>query len=177
MSVPAGVDDGTDTGIVTVREAPLASAAASVQVIVDVPEQPAGSVPTTTPDGGAYVNVIGPAASEGPLSVAVSVTVPDVPAAIEGEVTAKARSATRAPAVTVVGVTVLSAGAGSAEPVDTEAEPPVSAPGAVDDGIDTGIVTVRVAPLASVAAEVQVIVDVPEQPAGSVPTTTPEGGV
>ena len=122
--------------------------------------------------------VSGPAASLGPLSVTVSVTVPDVPGVIVGDVIASATSALRAPAVTVVGDTVLFAVLGSVEALDVVAEPPVSAPGAVDGASDTGIATLVVAPATRPAAIVQVIVpEVSVQPDGSVPTVTPEGGV
>ena len=93
-----------------------------------------------------------------------------------GDVTVVTTSALRAPAVTVVGVTVLFADAGSAEGEASVAEPPVSAPGAWVDASETGIVTVVVAPLTRPAGRVQVTV--PEesvQPDGGVPTVTPEG--
>ena len=178
VSAPGAVDAASEIGIATLVVAPLASGPAIVQVTVPlVKVQPDGNVPTVTPDGAVYVKAVGPTASDGPVFVALNVTVPEVPGVIVGAVTAMATSADRAPAVTVVGATELLAMVGSLVGVVTDAEPPVSAPGAADDGIETGMVTVREAPLASVAANVQVIVEVPEQPAGSVPTTTPDGGV
>ena len=124
------------------------------------------------------MNVTGPTASDGPLFVAVRVTVPEVPGVIVGEVMARATSALRAPAVTVVGETVLFAVLGSVEALEVVAEPPVIAPGAVDAVSDTGIATLVDAPLVRPAAVVQVIVpEVSVQPDGSVPTVTPEGGV
>ena len=124
------------------------------------------------------MNVVGPAASDGPAFVALSVTVPDVPGVIVGLETARATSAERGPAVTVVGVTVLLAVARSVDAVATEAEPPVSAPGAVDAASETGIATLVVAPLASGPATLQVTVPLARvQPDGNVPTVTPDGGV
>ena len=70
----------------------------------------------------------GPVASDGPRFVAVSVTVPVVPGVIVGVVTARARSATGAATTMLVGVTVLSAGDGSAEADVTDTGPPVSVP-------------------------------------------------
>ena len=124
------------------------------------------------------MKVVGPAASEGPLFVAVNVTEPEVPGVIVGDDTARATSALRAPAVTVVVATVLFASAGSVEAVATEAYPPLSAPGAVEAASATGIDTVLEPPTASVPATVQVTVPADTvQPAGNVPRVTPAGGV
>ena len=121
---------------------------------------------------------MGPTPSDGPLSVAVSTTLPEAPGVIVGDVIASATSALRAPAVTVVGDTVLFAVFGSDEALDVVAEPPVIPPGAVDAASDTGIATLVVAPLARPAAIVQVTVPEPSvQPDGNVPTVTPDGGV
>ena len=121
--------------------------------------------------------MVGPAASDDPPFVAVSVTVPDVPGVIVGDVIAMATSAERAPAVTVVEDTELFAGTGSVVVVDTDAEPPVIAPGAVEAPSDTGIDTLVDAPFASEKATVQVTVpEASEQPDGSVPSVTPLGG-
>ena len=112
------------------------------------------------------------------MFVALSVTLPDVPGVMVGLETAMATSAERGPAVTVVGVSELLAMAGSVEAVATEAEPPVSAPGAVDAASDTGIAMLVVAPLASVPATVHVTMpEASVQPDGSVPSVTPDGGV
>ena len=120
--------------------------------------------------------MVGPTASDGPAFVAVNVTVPDWPGVIVGEVTAMATSAERAPAVTVLEATELFAVAGSVDVVATDAAPPVSGPGAVDEASDTGIVTLVVAPLARVALIVQVTVpDASVQPPGRVPSVTPAG--
>ena len=124
------------------------------------------------------MNVVGPTASDGPWFVAVIATVPEVPGVIVGLVMETATSAERAPAVTVVGETELSAGVGSVLAVAAVAEPPVSAPGAVDEASDTGIDTLVDEALARLPATVQVTV--PEelvQPDGNVPTVTPAGGV
>ena len=178
LIVPGAVAAGTETGMLTVAAAPLASVPATVQVIVVVPLQPEGRVPTVTPAGTTYTNVVGPTASDGPLFVAMSVTVPDVPGVIVGVDAVSTTSALRAPAVTVVGATVLFAVAGSVVAVDTEAEPPVSAPGAVDALSDTGIAMLVDAPLASVPAAVQVTVpEASVQPDGNAPSVTPDGGV
>ena len=124
------------------------------------------------------MKVTGPTASDGPEFVAESDTAPEVPGVIVGDVIASATSALRAPAVTVVGDTVLFAVFGSVEALEVVAEPPVSAPGAVDGASDTGIATLVDAPLVRPAAVVQVIVpEVSVHPDGSVPTVTPEGGV
>ena len=89
--------------------------------------------------------MIGPAASDGPLSAAVIVTVPDVPGVIVGDDTVVTTSAEGVAAVTEE-LTVLSAGDGSVVAVATDAEPPVSEPAGVDDGTETGIETDRVRP-------------------------------
>ena len=113
--------------------------------------------------------VSGPAAFDGPLFVAVRVTVPDVPGVIVGDVTARTRSALGAAAVTVVGVTVLSAVAGSVEAVATVAEPPVSAPAGVEAASETGIDTLVDDALARLPAIVQVTVpEASVQPDGRV---------
>ena len=183
LIVPGAVVAGTETGMATVAVAPLASVPATVQVTVVVPLQPDGKVPRVTPAGTTYTNVVGPTASDGPLSVAVRVTVPDVPGVSVGVDTVMATSALRAPAVTVVEATELLAVAGSVVAVETEAEPPVSAPGAVEAARETGMATLVVAPLASGPATVQVTVpDAPDpdgtvQPDGSAPSVTPAGGV
>ena len=182
-SVPGAWAAASETGIETVVDAPLARLPLTVQVTVPEDDvQPDGNVPpeagTVTPDGGVYTNVVGPTASDGPPFVAVKVTVPDVPGVIVGVVTAIATSALRAPAVTVVGLTVLFAVDGSAVPVVIEAEPPVSAPGAEPEAIATGIVTVLDAPLAMPDDTTQVTVpDDSVHPLGSPPSVTPVGGV
>ena len=178
LIVPGAVVAGTETGMFTVAVAPLASVPAMVQVIVVVPLQPDGSVPTVTPAGTTYTNVVGPTASDGPSFVAVRVTVPDVPGVIVGVEAVSATSALRAPAVTVIEATELLALAGSAVAVATEAEPPVSAPGAVDAASETGMATLVDEPFASVPATVQVTVALARvQPDGRVPSVTPAGGV
>ncbi len=128
------------------------------------------------------MNVVGPTASEGPPFVAVNVTAPDVPGVIVGDPTAMATSAERAPAVTVVDASELLALAGSDVGVDTEADPPVIAPGAIDATSDTGMATLVDAPLARPPLTVHVTVpEVSVQPDGNVPpeagTVTPAGGV
>ena len=124
------------------------------------------------------MNVVGPTASDGPLFVAVSTTAPEVPGVIVGLVTATDTSAERAPAVTVVGEMELSAGVGSVVAVAAVAEPPVSAPGAVDEASDTGIDTLVDETLARLPLTVHVTVpDASAQPDGNVPTVTPAGGV
>ena len=178
LIVPGAVVAGTETGMFTVAVAPLASVPAMVQVIVVVPLQPDGSVPTVTPAGTTYTNVVGPTASDGPSFIAVRVTVPDVPGVIVGVEAVSATSALRAPAVTVVEATELLALAGSAVAVATEAEPPVSAPGAVDAASETGMATLVDEPFASVPATAQVTVALARvQPDGRVPSVTPAGGV
>ncbi len=179
MIAPGAVDDGTDTGMATLVDAPLASVPATVQVTVpEASVHPDGNVPSVTPDGGVYVNVVGPAASDGPPFVAVNVTVPEVPGVIVGDVTAMATSAERTPAVTVVEATELFAVAGSVDAVETEAEPPVIAPGDVDAESETGTATLVDAPLASVPPTVQVTVpEASVHPDGNVPSVTPDGGV
>ena len=122
--------------------------------------------------------MIGPTASDGPLLVAVTTTVPDVPGVMVGVDTVATMSALRAPTVTVVGVTVLLAVAGSVEVVLADAEPPDTVPGVAEAGIDTGRLTDVVPVAATLPATVQVTV--PEaivQPDGSVPSTTPGAGV
>ena len=124
------------------------------------------------------MNVVGPMAVDGPSFDAVRTTVPDVPGVIVGLVTAVEMSAERAPAVTVVEAIELLAVAGSFDAVDTEAEPPVIAPGAVDEGTDTGMAMLAEPPLASVPATVQVTVPLASvHPDGNVPSVTPAGGV
>ena len=120
----------------------------------------------------------GVAASDGPLFVAVSTTDPDVPGVIVGDETVRATSAAGVPTTTVVGLTVLFAVAGSVVAVLAEAEPPVIVPGAVAAGIETGKVTEVAEPADTLPDTVQVTVpDESVQPDGSVPSTTPDGGV
>ena len=127
--------------------------------------------------------MVGPTASDGPLSVAVMVTVPDVPGVIVGDDTVVTTSALRVPTVRLVGETVLLAVDGSFVVVVAEAEPPLIAPGACDAASDTGIATEVDAPEARSPATVQVTVapapdpDGTVQPDGSVPSVTPDGGV
>jgi phage tail protein X len=123
------------------------------------------------------VKVSGVAASDGPLFVAVNVTLPDVPGVIVGVDAARATSADGVPTTIVVGATVLFAGVGSVVVVDADADPLLIVPGAVAGGIATGTVTVLDAPTARLPATVQVTVPDPStQPAGSVPRVTPAGG-
>jgi hypothetical protein len=80
---------------------------------------------------------------------------------------------------TVVVATLLSAGTGSVVVDATEADPPATLDdAAADEATFTGIDTDELVPALSVPAMVQVIVVVPEQPAGSEPVTTvtPVGG-
>ena len=124
------------------------------------------------------MNVVGPAASDGPWFVAVIVTVPEAPGVIVGVDTDTATSAVRVPTVTVVGATELFAVDGSVVVVEAEAEPPVIAPGVAEAARETGIATDAAAPLARSPGTVQVTVpDVGVQPEGNVPTVTPDGGV
>ena len=124
------------------------------------------------------MNVVGPAASDDPPLVAVSVTVPEVPGVIVGEEAAMATSAERAPAVTVVEATELFAGTGSVVVVATEAEPPAIVPGAVEAESETGSETLVDEALTSEPAIVQVTVpEASVQPDGNVPSTMPAGGV
>ena len=128
------------------------------------------------------MNVVGPAALEGPVFVAESVTAPEVPGVIVGDVTAIATSALAGPVVTDVGLTVLFAAAGSVVVVDELAEPPEMTPGVAEAGTATGIATLVEAPLARFPATVQVTVpEASVQPDGNVPpamsTVTPDGGV
>ena len=183
VSAPGAVEEASDTGIATLADAPFASEPATVQVTVPTESvQPDGSVPpeagTVTPDGGVYVNVVGPTASDGPPFVAVNVTVPDVPGVIVGDVTAMATSAERPAIVSVVGEVELFATFGSLLDVDTVALPPDTAPGVPDAGTDTGSVTEPVAPNASVPATLHVTVpEASVQPDGNVPSVTAEGAV
>ena len=179
LSVPGAWAASSEMGIDTEVDAPLARLPATVQVTVpDDSVHPLGNVPSVTPDGGVYTNVVGPTASDGPPFVAVNVTVPEVPGVIVGVDTAIATLALRAPAVTVVGLTELLAVDGSVVPVVIEPDPPVSAPGAVAEAIDTGIVTALDAPLARPADTTQVTVpELSVHPLGSVPSVTPAGGV
>ena len=122
--------------------------------------------------------VSGPAASLGPLSVTVSVTVPDVPGVIVGDVIVRARSALPGPTVTVVGDTVLLPVAGSVVVVVADAEPPVRGPLVEPAAIETGMATDVLAP--TLRSKDTVHVTVPEisvQPDESVPSVTPAGGV
>ena len=115
------------------------------------------------------------------MFVAVSVTTPDWPGVIVGDEVVSTTSALRGPAVSVVGDTVLLVALGSAVAPETDADPPVTAPGAADAARSTGRVTVVVAPDAIGPAIVQVIGPPAEplHPDGSEPTTTvsPVGGV
>ena len=126
--------------------------------------------------------MVGPTASDGPLFVAVSTTLPDVPGVIVGDDTDRTTSAERAATVAVVGDTVLLAVDGSVVVVDADAEPPEIAPGARDATTDTGMVAVLVAPTARSPLTVQVTVpEASVQPDGSVApeagTTRPAGSV
>ena len=178
-TAPGAVDGASDTGRLTDVVPVAATLPATVHVTVpDESVQPDGKVPTMTPDGGVYVNVIGPTASDGPSFVAVTTTVPEVPGVIVGVDTVATMSALRAPTVTVVGVTVLLAVAGSVEAVLADADPPDTVPGEAEAGIDTGRLTDVVPVAATLPATVQVTVpDAIVQPDGSVPSTTPGAGV
>ena len=124
------------------------------------------------------MNVVGPAASDGPWFVAVIVTVPEAPGVIVGVDTDTATSAVRVPAVTVVGATELFAVDGSVVVVEAEAEPPVIAPSVAEAASETGIATDVATPVARSPGTVQVTV--PEelvQPEGNVPRVAPVGGV
>ena len=122
--------------------------------------------------------VSGPAALLGPLSVTVSVTVPDVPGVIVGDVIVRARSALAGPTVTVVGDTVLLAVDGSVVVVDAEAEPPVSGPLVAPAAIETGMATDVLVPTLRSPDTVHVTVPLASvQPNGRVPSVTPDGGV
>ena len=124
------------------------------------------------------MKVSGLAASDGPLFVAVSTTVPEVPGVIVGDETVRATSAFGVPTTTEVGLTVLFADDRSVVVVLAEAEPPVSVPGDVAGGIETGIVIDVAAPAETLPATVQVTVPLASvQPDGSVPSVTPAGGV
>jgi hypothetical protein len=171
--------EASDTGIATDEVAPTARSPLIVQGTVPLASvQPGGSAPAVTPAGGVYTKVVGPTARDGPLFVAVNVTVPEVPGVIVGDDTHTATSAERAPAVTVVGLTELSAVDGSAVPVAMVADPPVTAPGACVDASATWIDTLADAPFTRPVATTHVTV--PEdavQPAGNEPSVTPAGGV
>ena len=120
----------------------------------------------------------GPTASDGPLFVAVSTTLPDVPGVIVGDDTDRTTSAERAATVAVVGDTVLLPVDGSLVVVDADADPPEIAPGARDATTDTGMVAVLVAPTARSPLTVHVAVpDESVQPDGNVPSERPAGGV
>jgi hypothetical protein len=123
------------------------------------------------------VNVVGPTAVDGPWFVAVSVIEPAVPGVIVGEDAVTATSALRAPAITVVGATVLFAVDGSVVTVATVAEPPVIAPGVVAAASDRGIDTEVEPPFTMSPLTVHVTVPLASvQPAGNVPRVTPAGG-
>ena len=126
--------------------------------------------------------MVGPTASDGPLFVAVSTTLPDVPGVIVGDDTDRTTSAERAATVAVVGDTVLLPVDGSVVVVDADAEPPEMAPGAREEATATGIATLLVAPTARSPLTVQVTVpEASVQPDGNVApeagTTRPAGGV
>ena len=128
------------------------------------------------------MNVVGPAASDGPSFVAVTTTVPEVPGVIVGDDTDTATSADGVPTTTEVGATVLFVVDGSVVVVEAEAEPPEIVPGEADAGTDTGTGTDARAPLARLPATVHVTVpEAKVQPDGNVPpeagTVTPDGGV
>ena len=119
-------------------------------------------------------------AVDGPLFVAVIVTVPEVPGVIVGDDTVVTTSAERAPTVTVVGAVELFVTDGSEVAELADADPPLSVPGAEAEATTTRIETVEVPPTAIVPATVQVTVPVAVasvQPVGSVPTVTPAGGM
>ena len=190
VSEPGAVDDAIATGMSTEREAPLARSPAIVHDTEygepeppDTSEQPAGTVPTVTPDGAVYVNVVGPTASDGPRLVAVTVTMPEVPGVIVGDVTETATSDERAPTVIVVGATVLLALDGSAVDVATVSEPPDSVPGACETGTATTMTTDAATPRARSPATTHVTVTVPPPPVelvqalGMLEMVTPAGGV
>jgi hypothetical protein len=128
-TTPGTCDAANDTGITTDTEPPLTTSPATTHdTVPDANVQPAPSAPIVTPAAGVYVKVIGPAAVDGPLFTAVTSTVPVAPGVIVGDEALTARSAFGVPAVMVVGLTVLSAVAGSVVVVATEAEPPEIGP-------------------------------------------------
>ena len=127
--------------------------------------------------------MVGPAASDGPLFVALSTMLPEVPGVIVGVVTVSVTSARAVSTTTVVGLTVLLPVAGSVVVVEADAEPPDTGPGAAAAGTETAMAIELEAPTATSPATVQVTVppapdpDGTVQPDGSVPTVTPDGGV
>ena len=127
--------------------------------------------------------MVGPAASDGPLFVALSTTVPEVPGVIAGVVTVSVMSARAVSTTTVVGLTVLLPVAGSVVVVEADADPPDTGPEAAEAGTVTAMAIELEAPLATSPATVQVTVplapdpDGTVQPDGSVPSVTPDGGV
>jgi hypothetical protein len=167
-----------NTGIDTDVDAPLANEPATVHVTVpDTSEQPLGNEPNETADGGVYVNVTGPTASDGPLSVAVNTTVPDVPGVIVGDDTATATSAERAPAVIDTDPALFPLD--GSDVVDTApTEPPDTTPGTCEAANDTAIATLVEPPLATSPVTTHVTVpDASVQPAPRTPTVTPAAGV
>ena len=128
--------------------------------------------------------MVGPAASDGPLFVALSTTLPEVPGVIVGVVTVSVTSARAVSTTTVVGLTLLLPVAGSVVVVEEDdADPPDTGPEAAEAGTKTAMVIELEAPLATSPATVQVTVplapdpDGTVQPDGSVPSVTPDGGV
>jgi hypothetical protein len=179
----AGASARTRTGMFTEAAAPLASGPTTVQVSGPagaVPVQFAGTDTISTPAGGEYTKVIGPVASDGPLFVAVRVTVPVVPGVNDGVLAVRTRSDEPA-ALSTEDAAVLFAGVGSAVIADvTPAEPPVAVvSGAALDASLTGMLSVAEAPLASGPAMVQLsgpVGAVPVQFDGTETMLTPAGG-
>jgi hypothetical protein len=186
---PVRVDDGgavgsTLIGTVMVALPPTAKPAATVHVIGPtpgtVPVQPDGRLEICAPVGAVYVNVVGPAESDGPLLVTVTTPLPVWPGTIDGVVIVVFRSAEAANVVTWDGAALLAA-AGSAVGDDAVTVPPVSVvDGGADDATCSGTSSVFVAPGASGPATAQLMGPAgigPVQPAGSDVMSTPTGGV
>jgi hypothetical protein len=141
--------------------------------------QPAGRLTISTPTGGVYPTVIGPAAFDGPALEMVSVAVPDVPGASNAFVIATLTSADAARLVTAVDPVLLAA-TGSGPIEITETDPPGKVVnGAAAAGMATGTDTVAILPFARGPAnehEIGPAGIVPVQPLGRLTMSAPTGG-
>jgi hypothetical protein len=144
----------------------------------NVPVQPTGSAEISTPTGGEYDTVIGPAAFDGPAFDTVITALPVSPGVIEGVDTNVDTSADGANAVTIDG-TVLFSATGSAVGELAPAEPPDNEPAGVEAGTDNNTPIVALVPGANGPANVHdngPAGNVPVQPTGSAEISTPTGG-
>lgn len=123
--------------------------------------------------------MIGPAASDGPLFVTVTVAMPEVPGVSDGDEPVTARSALAGPTTTDDGAELL-VDDGSATGALTDTDPPARvAPGTLFAGSEIGTRTTVLPPFTRGPLTTHVIgpLSAPVQPEGRLVTVVPVGGV